>query len=395
MRVTLVSRIFLPEPAAASERLGSLTRELLAEGHGVEVLTTQPPRGLRGAAQRLGERRGIRRWPVLRNAHGYVRGYLQYASFDIPAFFRVLASRRPDIVVVEPPPTTGFAVMLACALRRLPFAYYAADVWSLAAKSTGASAPVVHLVRWLESTALSRSAVCVAVTEEVAQRVRRLAPRSRVVVVGHGVDESTFHAGVQPCKEPSQAVYVGTASEWHGASVFIEALAIARQRGAEITADFIGQGSEWSALQARVREHGLEDLVRFRPPVSGAQAASMIRSARVALGCLQEGVGYDFAVPTKVYSALAVGTPVIYAGPDPVRSMIDDNGLGAGCPRDPAAVADALVSLTRSESTASSRARRARWAAENVSGRAVAQRVIGALREAAVEPLVGPRRPRR
>ena len=37
---------------------------------------------------------GISRWPVLRDGGGNVRGYVQYLSFDLPAFFRLLVQRR-------------------------------------------------------------------------------------------------------------------------------------------------------------------------------------------------------------------------------------------------------------------------------------------------------------
>lgn len=42
MRVTLASRIFEPEPSAASFRLGMLTTELAEHGHQVKVLTVRP-----------------------------------------------------------------------------------------------------------------------------------------------------------------------------------------------------------------------------------------------------------------------------------------------------------------------------------------------------------------
>ena len=76
--------------------------------------------------------------PVLRDEAGYVRGYAQYMSFDLPLALRLLAGRRPDLVVAEPPPTTGAVVRVIAALRGVPYAYYAADVWSDASQATGA-----------------------------------------------------------------------------------------------------------------------------------------------------------------------------------------------------------------------------------------------------------------
>src|SRR5690606_39527813 len=69
----------------------------------------------------------VRRARVLRDSSGYVRGYLPYLSFDVPAALRLLTVRRPDVVVVEPPPTTGVVVRLVCALRRVPYVYYRSE----------------------------------------------------------------------------------------------------------------------------------------------------------------------------------------------------------------------------------------------------------------------------
>lgn len=133
-RIVIATRIFTPEPAAAALRLEGLARALVSEGHEVEVLTTafqNCPRVTRDG------RLTIRRAPALRDESGVVRGYVQYLSFDIPLLLRLLASRRPDVIVNEPPPTTGVIVRLAAALRRVPYVYYAGDVLSDAAATGG------------------------------------------------------------------------------------------------------------------------------------------------------------------------------------------------------------------------------------------------------------------
>ena len=69
--VRIVSRIFLPEAAAASFRLAGVSQALRDKGVEVEVVTTTAPPG--AAANDQGR---VRRFPVLRDKEGYVRGYL-------------------------------------------------------------------------------------------------------------------------------------------------------------------------------------------------------------------------------------------------------------------------------------------------------------------------------
>ena len=185
MLVTLATRTFTPEPTAAALRLGALARALAACGDRVRVLTSRlapsVARDAAAAANRApspvpGKRSGgsatpgapvgaggdegghglveVRRAPVLRDRTGAVRGYVSYLSFDVPLIARLLTGPRPDVVVSEPPPTTGAAVRLACAARRIPYVYYCADIVSDAAALAGVARPVVRAVAALEAFAL-------------------------------------------------------------------------------------------------------------------------------------------------------------------------------------------------------------------------------------------------
>lgn len=371
-RVTVVTRIYSPEPSAASLRLSAMVSALADAGADVRVVTTSPPRSARRADD--DPRVDVRRWPVLRNRSGYLRGYLPYLSFDLPVFFRVLFGRRADVYVCEPPPTTGFFLRIAAWLRRTPYVYYGADIWSDASAATGAPGIVLRVVRGLEQVALRGACAVLVVSDGVRQRVAALAPGVPTSVVGHGVDLDTFTPDGPRGAEPVDIVYVGTASEWHGAGIAVEALAQVMHADENVTAAFIGQGSQWNALERRVNELGLQSRILFLPTVAAEEAAAWLRTARISLATLAPGQGYDFAVPTKLYSSVAAGTPVAYAGPDPVRRLIVDEGLGAATPYESAAYAQAIGSLLSETQGADEGL--VRWAGENVSSAAVAERAV-------------------
>ena len=107
-RVLIASRLFAPEVSAGAFRLRALARGFVHRGCRVRVVTTTPPPT---APATTVEERGIEvsRFPVLRDRGGNVRGYVQYLSFDIPLFFRLLFARY-DVAVAEAPPTTGLVV---------------------------------------------------------------------------------------------------------------------------------------------------------------------------------------------------------------------------------------------------------------------------------------------
>lgn len=383
MRVTIVSRIFSPEPAAASFRLVALANALAADGHDVLVLTTSTP--IEPTADIRDDVR-VRRAPVLRDAAGYVRGYVQYMSFDIPAFFRLLLSRKADVVVVEPPPTTGFVSRIACWIRRTPYVYYAADVWSDAAASTGAPRLVLHVVRRLELLALGGAALILSVSDGVSSRLRQLGVTRSVRLIGNGIDVDAFSPdGPSQQADGPYFLYAGTASEWHGAGIFVGAFSRVLQQQPQVRLVFLGQGAEVDDMRNATAHHA--DAVRFEPRQSPEATATWLRGAVASLASVKPGQGYDFSFPTKMYASVACGTPVIYAGIGPGRTFAGSNDLGAGVDYDEDAVVAAMLSALASPPDADRRRRIAGWARTNVALAGVAARAV-----AAIDEVVGRRR---
>lgn len=383
-RVVLATRLYAPEPAAAALRQHGLARALARRGAEVRVLTSTPP----GAAAPADPGVTVISKPALRDKAGYIRGYVQYMSFDLPLILRLLGGRRPDLLVAEPPPTTGAVVRVIAALRGVPYAYYAADVWSDASQSTGAPTWVVAVVRLLECFALAGARRVLTVNDGVAQRVTRLGAR-RVTVVPNGIDTETFTLEGPVALDAPQApylLYAGTASEWQGAGIFIEALRLVHRAHPQVELVYLGQGSDWSHL----RELAADDpRIHLLPVVAPDEAAAWQRGAVASVVSIRPGLGYDFAYPTKIFAALACGTPVVYAGPGPARTDLPAAGLGWATDYDVRAVAAGLLEALKGQEMARARGsaregaeRLRRWVLEHRSMAAALDEAARVLLEA-------------
>ena len=380
--VTIASRLYAPEVGAASFRLKALVDGLAEASSEVCVLTSRPPKGSPGFA--AGYR--LSRWPVLRDAGGNVRGYLQYLSFDGPLFFRLLLAPA-DVVVAEPPPTTGVMVALTSAIRRRPFVYYAADIWTEALAATAVPPWVVKVMKLTEAFALRRAARVLAVSDAVAEKVAAFGvPRERVTVVGNGIDTGVFGPeGPSHHDDEPYFVYTGTMSEWQGADIFIRALPRVLEEFPTAAIHFFGQGSDEVRLQDLAAAVA-PGRVHFGGVVPPAEAAARIRGAAGALVSIKPGQGYDFAKPTKIYAAAGCGTPVIFAGVGDGAAVVAENGLGETAAYDPASVAAAMAKVLGRAHAAGGddgREARARWVEENASlatgGRRAAAAVLSVI----------------
>lgn len=372
LKVLLASRIFAPEAGAAAYRLGSLVRALEEAGHEVKVLTTKAPGARHSGA-------GISRWPVLRDRGGAVRGYLQYASFDLPLFFRLLFAQRYDVLVVEPPPTTGVVARLASVLRRRPYVYFSADVSSTAAEGIGVTPVIVRLLRQMERWVLRGAVAILSVSPGVTVAVRAVAGNDvPVAEVGTGVDTEVFSiSGPIEEKSAKTFVYAGTMSEIQGAGIFIDAFLEVYRTHPEAQLLMYGQGVELEQLQRRAAPAG--DQIRFLGNVPGAEVATALRSSCAGLASVRPSRGYDFAFATKALASLACGAPVVYAGVGPMAALIRDNHLGWAVGWNSAEVAEAMAQALAVPSADADRRRIAEWTQTSYSLTAVGRKAAEAV----------------
>lgn len=381
MRVVIVSRIYRPEPAAASLFLGCVADALRQRGDEVEVLTAKPLPG-QGDGSR-GER--IRTFPVMRDRSGYVRGYAQYMSFDLPLAFRLLFTRRPDVVLVEPPPTTGAVVRIICALRRIPYVYDAADIWADAAGYMQTSALVVRVLRRIERFALRGARALVTISQGVADRVRALGVQTPTTVSGFGADTLIFRYAEAPTDPVF--LYAGTYTELHGASILISAFARFSETHPGYRLRFIGNGTGQEEMRHQARILGVDDSIDFVSPVPAAELQPEFARAVASLSTQFPEPGYRYAFTSKIYSSLAVGCPVIFAGPGPTGAFIEQAAtqveVGSAVDYEVEAIANAMRKAADHPLPAETRRSLAEWTAQHHSMSSVAAQVAEVIGEAA------------
>lgn len=378
MRVTIISRIFAPEVSAASGLLLSWANEFKSRGHDVTILTTRPPRGMDSSAvdQTAGLR--ITRSRVLRDKQQYVRGYLSYLSFDVPLIFRLLFGRRADLYVVEPPPTTVAVVRVVAAIQRTEYVVDAADLWSDAAVLATKNQLVLKTLRAVEKFALRGSACNFVVDQVYADRMREIGVDAPTKVIGFGADTDVFQFRPERRLDSPHFVYAGTYSEWHGAGVFVRAFARTLNRYPDAKLTFIGNGQEREHLKTLAEDLGVSDSVEVREAVPAIELVEILNSATASLSSLRPD-GYHYAFTTKIYSSLAVGCPVIYAGGGPTRAFfarVKNKDSGRAVSYDPEAVADAMESVAKNPLSTESRRQLSEWAQENFSLTSVASVVV-------------------
>jgi glycosyltransferase involved in cell wall biosynthesis len=376
MKIAIVSRIYSPEPSAASFMLEAIADSLVAHGDSVEVVTTKFPHEF-SEIESLDYQ--ISRSPVFRDENGYVRGYFQYLSFDIPLFFRLLFRKKTNLYFVEPPPTTGFVVRIISILKRTPYVYDAADIWSDAAMLSTSNKFVLWIVRRMELFALHGAKRIFTISEGVSQRLKELGINRPISVSGFGVDADVFCFDNSRDESRTYFVYAGTFSEPHGASIFLDAFSEFSKIYPRISIKFVGNGTEKQHLLNLAQELQLEN-VEVLNSVSPVELNTILNGAIASLASLKPGTGYEYAFTTKIYASLASGCPVIFAGEGPTKPFIDELSLsqkpGISLEYKHELVSSAMVELVKNSLSNAERKELSDWSRRHYSLSAVAESIV-------------------
>jgi glycosyltransferase involved in cell wall biosynthesis len=163
-------------------------------------------------------------------------------------------------------------------------------------------------------------------------------------------------------------------------SMMLDAIARVRQRLANVVLILVGEGPQQSVLEARARELGLAETVRFVGYVAQNDTPAWYRTADVF------ALSSDFDnSPNVVLEAMACGLPIVATDVGGLREYVTPQVNGLLTPRgDAAAFAGALQTILEDESRAREIGRHNRevalaqfsWAASAARMQAVYARVI-------------------
>ncbi len=164
----------------------------------------------------------------------------------------------------------------------------------------------------------------------------------RVEVVRTGVDLDRFKVPVLRLeKEKPRILSVGRLHAVKGFDHLVTALARVRERDLDFECGLVGDGPEREALEARIRDLGLEEHLHLAGAVGPEAMPPVYAGADVfVLPSLSEGL------PVVLMEAMACGLPVVATHITGVPELVEDGVSGLLVPpAEPDALADALVRL--------------------------------------------------
>ena len=410
MRLLVVTPHFTPDTAPTGVVVAALVDEWCRLGHHSHVVTSLPwyqehrvADGWTGRTARRGHHgtatvTRLHPFPVRKDRTA--RRAAAFGAFTVLATAATVAARGPfdAVVAVSPPITLAFAARLAAWRHGCPMVLNVQDVFPDVAVTVGAlSAPrLIELARRLERAAYRASDAVTALSADleanITAKVTGLDRPPVVETIPNFVDidnlrpsdRFTDYRREHRLGDRTVVMYAGNLGHSQSLDLVVEA---ARRHQHRDDLVYVINGGGVRAEEMAATAAGLQNLIVIGyQPVE--RLAEVLATGDIHVVPLRAGLG-SASVPSKAYSAMAAGRPVI-ASVDPgtgVALMVTEAGAGLAIPPDdPDAFTAAVEHLAgdadlRARMGADARA----WAERCRSAKAVAGAYLDLVRR-----LIGP-----
>jgi glycosyltransferase involved in cell wall biosynthesis len=376
MRILLLNEYFPPDTSATANMAAAVV-DALAEGHSVTILCGRPSydpserhpfyflrREHRGRV--VVERVGSTTFPRFRMLHR-VSNYLSYVALAIP---RALMIRTDLVMAMTDPPFQGIVGALVAWLKRKPFVYNIRDLYPEMALAGKIVHPSLGTRIWerLHRWALGRASRVIVLGEDTRERIiaKSIDPM-RIVVIRDGAQAppaavARDHPVTLEIRSgfPFVVLHAGNLGFYGAWETVIKAARMLDHEPVGFV--FVGEGALRSQVEAAARGIGKIKFLPFRPP---EQVPYVLAAGDLHLVTIKHGLE-GVVIPSKVYSTLAAGRPMLVLAPEGTDAARVVRRLGCGVvvdPDDPAGVAAVVQELAHDRKRLAQMAERALQAA--------------------------------
>ena len=347
MKILYVTQNYLPEMGAGPGRVSELAREWVTAGHKVRVLAPVPnhptgvvPPEFRGKwlfrdVDEYGVE-ALRTWIYTAANRGKVRRSLAFASFAlISSVAGVIATERPDVIIGSSPQLlAAVGAMSIGRLRRVPWVFEVRDLWPESIVAVGAmpaSSPIVAALSRV-SDAMYRDADRIVVVTETFRDVllERGIDDSKIAFVPNGVDLSRF-VPAKALPEDRREMggearfvvsYLGTHGMAHDLGRLLDVAARMKSSRPDVAFAFVGEGAERTALEARARSAGL-DNVRFLGVQPRERMPRLYAASDICVVPLRKSELFTTVLPSKIFEIMGMAKPIVLAVDGEARRLVE------------------------------------------------------------------------
>jgi glycosyltransferase involved in cell wall biosynthesis len=349
-RLIFVNRFFHPDHSATSQLLGDLAFHLAEAGFDVQVLTSRQlyddPSRVLAKSESVRNVQVHRVWATRFGRGRLLPRAVDYLTFYLGATAKLAMIADSDTVIVAEtdPPLLSVPSALVARLKGATLINWIQDLFPEIAESLHVPgiAFLAPVLRRLRNLSLKLAQTNVVLGESMAARLRAEGiTQDKIAVIHNWSPIEMAPSSAQPTANPlreewklGQKFVVGYSGNFGRAHDFATALdaAAALRDLPDVHFLFVGAGAQLAWVKSRTVELGLAN-VSFQPYQPLERLAQSLSAPDVHLVSLKPELE-GLIVPSKFYSVLAAGRPILFVGDSKgeMAKTIDDAGCGRAFP---------------------------------------------------------------
>ncbi len=367
LRVTLVSAYFAPEITPITHLYADLAEDLCRYGACVTVVTNMANRGLDEQTreeylQKTDETvaegyRVLRVGTKSREGTNFLRRGLHFLV-NTRALLRAAKKTKADVYLLgSMPPFLG--LVGAKLSRKARTVYILQDIFPDSMVAMGKFTewhPVVRASRRMEQHTYKKNSAFVTLSEDMKRTLTaRGIPEKKIAVIPNWADteavkpvsreDNPLFDELELPRDRFYAVYAGTLGILQEPDTLLDAAKLLEPKE-DIRVVIFGGGALYEHVRARIENEKINNVLLF-PLLPEERVAEVYSLGDAALVPLKAGTT-RFAMPSKTWTALAAGRPVIVcvdAGSEWARSIERESYGICVHPGEPREMADAILRL--------------------------------------------------
>ena len=348
MRITVICPHFAPDTAPTGEVITEIVRELQNLGHHIHVVTSLPwyrnhsvEDGWRGrlfATEKTGWGRITRIHPFISNKRtNLLARAIAFALFSLVTALAASIGRRTQLILaMSPPLTLAPAGWIAARRHRAPLVLNIQDVHPDAAIETGTlnDERVIGLLKRLEIFSYRKADAITVLSRDLKERLsNRVEDESKILVIPNFVDTERIYPAEKHnsyreelgVTDETVVLYAGNIGFSQPLEIVLEAAQHLAHRD-DVLFVINGNGSRRAHLETASEEMPNVTFMDYQP---NSRLNEVLACGDIHIIPLKPGLG-SISVPSKLYSILAAGRPVL-ASVDPgteIDAVVTQSGAG-------------------------------------------------------------------
>lgn len=371
MRIMLMAQHYAPEEVSGAVLATELAEDLVSRGHQVTFITCAPnyPYGkvfngyynVLYTIEMLNGVRVIRVWSYISPDKGFWARILNYGTFSLSALFGGMIAGKPDVILsASPPLPLGMSAWLLSFFWNVAWVLRVEDLFPDAAISLGwlRNRIAIKFFYAIERFQYKNATLVSLISEGFAQNLKlKGVPSEKIVVLPVWADPKEIYPmpkenEFRKAHQLNRRFVIMYSGNLGYTSSLNEVISAAEQLQDQPKLQFVivGEGVKKEALQDLAYRKNLFNI-SFLPYQPRDLFPKMLAAADVHLVTLNRRMS-NTSLPSKVFTALASGRPILAIAPMGCEVANLINGAKCGFvvePEQPHLLADVVLQLMQDE----------------------------------------------